>query len=139
MNHWKARLLLPSLLDETLSQRVEQRVRTHLAGCHGCRRVLAEMERAEGLLRGLPASLVPMQTTRASESRLAALARWAPIDSGPRPAFHFMPALTTFAVASLLVFALWTGTWAPVVHAPGQLTLAFAMADTELAPPTHWH
>ena len=139
MNHWKARLLIPSLLDEVLSQRVERRVRTHLADCHGCRRVLDEMKRAEGMLRALPAALVPVQTTRTSESRLAGLARWAPIDAGPRPAFHFLPALTTFAAASLLVFAVWTGTWAPVVHSHGQLTLAFAIADTELAPPTHWH
>ncbi len=135
MRHWNARRLLPGLLDESLDAGTEAGARVHLAGCRRCREALAELAATEELLAQLPASLVPLTPSRAAESRLAGLARWA---TPPEPAWPErlgLSALGAFAAAALVLLVL-TGTgYFPPGSAPdGGVTLAAVLPDSRLLP-----
>ncbi|MCC6639939.1 MAG: zf-HC2 domain-containing protein [Deltaproteobacteria bacterium] len=104
MIHLRARSLLAALPDGTLPARLEARVRAHAAGCRRCQRILADYAALDGLLRSLPASLVPAAPSPASESALARLSRWA---SPPRgPWFERLPVHPIGAVATALALLL---------------------------------
>jgi hypothetical protein len=96
------------------------------------------MELAEALVRRLPVVLLPLEASPDAEGRLAAFARWTLPGHAPRAAGLGLPTLGAFVLATLLAFGLWTATWAPVVDDPGRVTIAFAMANTDLAPVGHW-
>ena len=85
MTHWKARRLLPDLLDGTLPAPVEARLHEHMDDCRRCRRVFAELQESERLVGLLPASLVPLDDSARTpaDARLRALSRWP--RSRPRP------------------------------------------------------
>ncbi len=60
MIHWKARRLLPQVLDGTLTAHLEALVREHADDCEACRQAPAELDACENLLAQLPLSLVPL-------------------------------------------------------------------------------
>ncbi len=124
MRHGRAKRLLSSLPDGLLEDRAEGEVRRHLAGCPRCRAELSALEASTTLLRRMPASLLPVTTTPAAESRLAGLARWA---AGPEATRSFplprspgrsiagwleafgLPALGAFVGAAAVTLALVAG------------------------------
>ncbi len=85
MIHPVARRLLPRLLDGDLPARRRAAVLRHLERCPRCRRVRAEYELSENLLRRLPAALLPREPTPEAEERLRALARWGATGQRPLP------------------------------------------------------
>ncbi|MCG8588664.1 MAG: zf-HC2 domain-containing protein [Proteobacteria bacterium] len=135
MRHWRARRLLASLLDGTLPPRRAAAVRTHAAQCRECAAALADFERADALLRELPASLMPLEPSPAARHRLLSLARWGAngqIEYAPRSP---VPALG-FASAILVFFlSVTAGTWVPVVPAAAPpIVVASAIPEAAYAP-----
>ncbi len=138
MIHWKARRLLPQVLDGTLAAHVEGEVREHAEGCRSCTRILAEFETCELLLGQLPTSLVPAHAPAGLEDRLYALSRWVVV---PEPTWTErlgMSALGAGAAAALFALVLTGQAYAPADSAgPGQpITLAAVLpiADVSLIP-----
>lgn len=137
MIHWKARRLLPQVLDGSLAARVEGDVRAHAASCEACTRLLEEFEACERLLAELPTSLVPLDVPEGHVDRLRALSRWVTV---PQPSWAErlgMSALGAFAGAAMLGLVMTGQTWAPVDRELGPpLTLAgvLPIADGELTP-----
>ncbi len=114
MMHWKARRLLPSLLDGALARRVERRVRMHARECARCTRALRDFERSEDLLRQVPPALLPQDWSPAAESHLGALALWA---AEPRIAAQdrlAMRAAAATATIAFLLFMVSVGPWSVV-------------------------
>jgi anti-sigma factor RsiW len=87
MRHGRAKRLLSSLPDGLLDDQPERELRAHVAGCARCRAELTALDASTALLRRMPASLLPLASSPAAESRLAVLARWAtrPARSAPVP------------------------------------------------------
>ncbi|MDJ0866327.1 MAG: zf-HC2 domain-containing protein [Myxococcota bacterium] len=115
MRHARVRRLLPGLLDGTLRPRERDAVREHVRACSGCRRRLRDHEAAELLLRLLPPSLVPIETSPRADVRLWGLARWF-VDplAAWRERFGISAvglgvALTAYAFG----FGFWVGAWVP--------------------------
>lgn len=141
MIHWKARHLLPQLLDGTLAAPLEAQVREHAVECQACRRTLAEFDACESLLAQLPLSLVPLEAPEGRVDRLRALSRWI-VDPEPSLGERVgMSALGALAAAAMLAIVLTGGTWDP---APETSETPVAMAgvvpipDTELMPMGRW-
>ncbi len=137
MIHWKARRLLPQVLDGSLTARVEGEVRAHADSCASCTRALDEFEACERLLAELPTSLVPLDVPEGRVDRLRALSRWV---APPQPSFAErlgMSALGAFAGAAMLGLVMTGQAWAPASTDLGPpLTLAGALpiSDGELTP-----
>jgi anti-sigma factor RsiW len=104
MRHGRARRRLPALLDGLLAPAQEAALRTHLEGCHRCRRRLTEHRAAESLLRNVPAGLLPLAASHDTDGRLQALARWAPARPQPQLGWQF-PALGALG-ATLAVWGM---------------------------------
>jgi anti-sigma factor RsiW len=135
MNHWKARRLLPQILDGTLQPQVEAWVRGHLHDCRRCRNDLEELDATEALLAQLPLALVPFEYTATSDVRLERLARWA---AEPPPTWSErlgVPALGAFAAAAMLAMLLSTAGVLPPMDPPSRsVTLAAVMPEARLLP-----
>ena len=113
MIHWKARRLLPQILDGTLAAHVEAEVRKHADACRFCSRTLAEFEACERLLAELPTRLVPLEAPAGGEERLRALARWV-VDPEPSWGERLgMSALGALAGLAMLAMVISGQTWAP--------------------------
>jgi hypothetical protein len=135
MRHRRARRLLPSLLDQTLTAREEADVRRHAQRCRRCRPVWLELVLAEELLGELPPVLVPLEPTLVSESRLAGLARWAADPAPRRPEQVGLPVLGAAAAAALLWWLLLPGAWSPPPRDPGRpVVLASVLPEARLLP-----
>jgi anti-sigma factor RsiW len=104
MNHFRARRLLAALPDGTLPAQAQAKVSAHAAGCERCRRLLAEYESMNRLLRSLPAALVPPSPSPEAEGALDLLARWV----GPArvPWFERLPIHPIGALATALALFL---------------------------------
>lgn len=141
MIHWKARNLLPQLLDETLPAPLEAQVREHAAECEACRRALAEFDACESLLAQLPLSLIPLEAPEGQVDRLRALSRWI-VDPEPSLGERVgMSALGALAAAAMLAIVLTGGTWDPVPEAneaPVAMAGVVPIPDTELMPMGRW-
>ena len=137
MRHWKARRLLPDLLDGTLSAPLEARLHSHLDDCRRCRRVFAELQECDQLLALLPASLVPLEASAGTpaDARLRALSRWA---VAPAPTWQErvgFSALAAFAAAAMIAMTLSSAGW--VSHAEPSarpVYLAAIVPDARLFP-----
>ncbi len=116
MNHWTARRLLPCILDHSLPAAREAEVRAHADGCRSCAARLEELEASESLLLRLPLSLVPLETDRAAELRLASLARWSAEVELPWQERLGLSAVSAFACAAMLALVISVGHWSPVVE-----------------------
>jgi hypothetical protein len=115
MNHWKARKLLPAILDHTIPAVLEAEVRSHVDGCGLCQRALSEFEASEALLARLPTALVPVEPSAEAHDRLASLARWNP---DPRPEWQErlgVSALGALAAAAMLAMVISVSGWGPLV------------------------
>lgn len=136
MIHLRARRLLASLPDGTLSAPVEAAVRAHAEGCRRCRRARAELEAAESLLAELPASLVPLEPSRQAAARLGALARWAPEPPASLAERLGAPALGAVAAGAMLALVLLGQTALVGGPPPGhEVTLAAMLPpDSQLLP-----
>ena len=138
MNHWTARQLLSAILDHTIPAALEAEVRSHVAGCGRCRRILSEFEASEALLARLPTVLVPVEPSAEAHERLASLARWNP---DPRPQWQErigVPALGALAAAAMLVMVISVAGWGPmVVKHSTPVTLAALLPDSNYLP-TGW-
>lgn len=141
MIHWKARSLLPQLLDGTLAAHLEVEVRQHAERCRTCRGALAEFDACESLLAQLPSSLVPLDQPEGRIDRLLVLSRWI---VEPEPSLGErvgMSALGAFAAAAMLALVLTGGSWNP---APEDTRTSISLAgvvpipDTELIPMGRW-
>lgn len=109
MTHLRARRHLAALHDGTLSGPRAAAVGVHARGCARCRRILAEYEVMDDLLRSLPAPLLPAETSAAAEEGLWRVARLAQGSRGPwfeRLPIHPLGAVTTAAALLLAVFLL---------------------------------
>jgi hypothetical protein len=116
--HWKARRLLPQVLDGTLAAHVEAEVREHADDCRFCTRTLAEFETCELLLADLPTALVPLDTPAGREERLLALARWV-VDPEPTWSERLgMSAIGALGGAFMLAMVLTGQAWAPTDPGP---------------------
>jgi len=137
MKHWKARRLLPELLDGTLPAPVEARLHSHVDDCRRCRRVFAELEESDRLLALLPTSLVPLEASAGTpaDARLRALSRWA---VPPTPTWQErvgFSALAAFAAAAMVAMTLSSAGW--VSHAEPAtraVHLAAILPDAQLFP-----
>ena len=114
MMHWKARRLLPAIYDGTLPELVELDVHVHALGCARCLRAMREFEMAERLLQRMPASLLPLEWSPTSYSRLASLSRWSP-DPVRKPERWRAPALGLASAVALFVMFFGTGAWNPTL------------------------
>ena len=107
MNHFRARRLLAAVPDGTLPAQAQAKVQAHAAGCERCRRLLAEYESMNRLLRSLPAALV--SPSAEAEGALDLLARWVGPPMVPwfeRLPIHPIGALATALALFLGVFLL---------------------------------
>lgn len=134
MHHWKARRLLPSLLDQTLPAPTEARVREHAESCARCADELDELLAIDGLLARLPAALVPADASAEADGRLRRLARWV---ADPAPTV-WERSLTTFgavAAACLFIVLVESGSlihWTEPAGDP--VMLASVLPETRLFP-----
>ena len=140
MNHFRARRLLPQVLDHALPARVEAEVRAHAEGCAVCDRVLAELEASEQLLAQLPISLLPIDDEDAATHRLESLARWAP---DPEPSWRErlgMTAVGAFACAAMMMVLLSSAGWVPASEGepPAGITMAAVLPDSSLMNMGRW-
>lgn len=137
MIHWKARRLLPQILDGTLAAHVEAEVREHADTCRFCSHTLAEFETCERLLAELPTRLVPLEAPTGGEERLRALARWVVV---PEPTWGErlgMSALGALAGAAMLAMVITGQAWAPVsstAHTPIVVAGVLAIPAVDLLP-----
>ncbi len=136
MIHWKARRLLPQVLDGSLPARVEGEVRAHAGSCASCSRALEEFEACERLLAELPTSLVPLDVPEGHVDRLRALSRWV---APAQPSFGErlgMSALGAFAGAAMLGLVMTGQSWAPAnpdsLGPPLTLAGVLPVSDVEL-------
>ena len=104
MMHWKARRLLPAIYDGTLPELVDLEVQVHALGCARCRRAMREFEFADELLQRMPASLLPLEWSPTSYSRLASLSRWS-LDPLRNPARWRAPALGLASASTEIVIS----------------------------------
>ena len=135
MNHWTARQLLSAILDHTIPAALEAEVRSHVAGCGRCQRILSEFEASEALLARLPSALVPVEPSAEAHQRLASLARWNP---DPRPEWQErigVSALSALAAAAMLVMVISVSGWGPLVlKRSAPVTLAVVVPDSQYLP-----
>ena len=136
MKHREARRLLSPLLDGDLPRAAEAALRAHLERCPACRRILRQLEAAEGLLRGLPACLTPLDPSPSGEARLRALARWA--RPAPREPAWRPTAVGALAAAAALAVLVWLepqpGEPPETSPLPSRVVLAAQMPFSFLAP-----
>ena len=140
MNHFRARRLLPDLLDGVLPARTEAMVRAHASECPSCARALAEFEASEQLLGQLPISLLAVEDDELTTRRLESLARWAP---DPIPTWRErlgMTAIGGFACAAFVMVMLSSAGWLPVPEGQDQppMTVAAVIPDSALMPMGRW-
>ena len=136
MNHFRAKRLLPQLLDGTLPASVEGAVRAHTEACISCATALDEFELCEELLGRLPATLVPSEPSAAAEGRLRSLARWAADPEPSRAERVGVTALGTAVACAMLALVFSGQGWLPPEprdHA-ATTTLAAVMPDHQLLP-----
>jgi len=135
--HWKARRLLPQILDGSLAARVEGDVRAHAAGCRSCTRTLAEFEACEHLLAELPTALVPLEVPEGHVERLRALSRWVVVSEPSWAERLGMSALGAFAGAAMLGLVMTGQSWVPADPELGSsITLAgvLSIPDGDFMP-----
>jgi anti-sigma factor RsiW len=113
--HLRARRLLHALTDDTLAEDVELELRIHVASCMRCRRMLAEQQVAENLLRRIPPSIVPLETSPGAYVRLAALGRWTDEADVRDPEGWRLSFLGVATAGLLFCLAASAGTWAPTI------------------------
>ena len=117
--HWRASKLLAQLPDDTLPPEVEIEVRAHVASCARCRNRLHEIQLSEDLLRKLPPSIVPLETSPDAYVRLAALARWTDDDEiRADPEGWRLSFVGVASAVLILCVAASAGSWAPTIR-PG--------------------
>jgi len=106
MHHLRARRLLAGLPDGTLPPEVAERVQAHVARCRACRRILAQYEALDRVLRELPQPLCPAEPDPDSERALGLLARWGRLDAPwyERVPVHPLGAILTAALLLLAAF-----------------------------------
>jgi len=134
MRHWRARTLLPDILDGSLPPSLEAQVRQHVGGCRRCCRALAQLRACDQLLTQLPHSLFLASAPGATDPRMAALACWA---SAPEPSLAERLGATAVgavaAAAMLLVMVSVSSRMMPPVT-PHGVTLAAVVPPTALLP-----
>ena len=145
MNHRRARRRLAGLADGLLAPAEEAAVRAHVEVCRRCRRIVAEHAAVESLLRRIPASVLPLDASRAGDGRLLTLARWAPSPREPSLVWK-LPALSAMAVTMVVWMLVGMGPDLPARGAsvarerPRQVVLAaripVSFAVPDLAGPT---
>jgi len=138
MMHWKARRLLPAVYDGTLPELVELDVHVHALDCARCGHAMREFEIAETLLQRMPASLVPLEWSPTSYSRLASLSRWS-LDPQPDPERWRAPALGLASVVALVLMFFSTGVWSPSLNDPTTdpgVTSSHYSSDSSYLPAT---
>lgn len=131
MMHWRARRLLVALPDGTLSARAEAALLAHVQRCERCRRELGEIERAESLLRRLPASLVPLDAAVPAAARLWRLGRWAPRLRVPDPERWNAPVLGLAGALAVVALTITVGVWSPILTQRGGGTTSLAAVAPE--------
>lgn len=140
MRHGRARRLLTRLVDGGLPPGTRGEVRAHLRGCPRCRRRLREHQAVEALVRLLPPSLVPRESSPSAQLRLWALACWFADPMAAWRARLELGAVGLGVVALGLVVSVSTGLWSPLGAEPaGVLLLAQAGApDAVSMLPLGW-
>jgi len=114
MRHWKASRLLPVLPDGLLDEGTEA-----------------------DLLRLMPASLLPIESTPLSYARLVSLARWSPEPVARAPERLRVPVLALASAVVLFFMAASVNSWSPVVVGEGsRLELGFTRPDSDYYPTT---
>ena len=138
MMHWKAKHLVPSLLDGTLDEDIDLDLRVHVASCARCRRMKREYEFSESLLRRLPTALLPIEYSSTSYGRLVSLSRWyndPALSTGDR---WRAPCLTAASLVIVFMMAVTVGAWSPIVGVrSGSMVLASATGDLQYFPMTY--
>jgi hypothetical protein len=137
MMHWKAKHLVPSLLDDTLDPAVEIDLRVHVANCARCRRIEREYAFSDSLLQRLPAALLPIQQTATSYGRLVSLSRWYDDPAIAADGRWRAPALTAASVVIVFMMAVTLGAWSPIVGSrSGAMGMASGIGDLQYLPTT---
>lgn len=137
MRHWKAKRLLPALPDGMLDEVTEADLEVHVASCARCRRLRRDFERAESLLRRMPTSLLPLESSPLSYGRLVSLSRWSPEPELRAPDRLRVPFLALASAVLLFFIAASVNSWSPVVVGEGSgLDLGFARPDSDYFPTT---
>jgi anti-sigma factor RsiW len=137
MLHWKARRLLPRLLDEDLNEEVRLDVEVHAASCARCRRVQRELEISERLLQNMPAAFGPLEFDPNTYARLVALNRWASDPDYPRPDRYNAPILALASALAIVGLAATVSHWSPMVRTVADpVALEAAESYTAYLPPT---
>jgi hypothetical protein len=141
MMHWRARRLLWSLPDGTLAERVERALLEHVEGCERCLRELGEIQRAETLVRRLPAALLPLEVSPRALGRLRSLSRWG--EGIPEPASErwSAPLLGVAGAFAVAVVVIGMGAWSPILtqDRAGSLGVASVVPDSSYLPRTILH
>ncbi|HBZ71554.1 MAG TPA: hypothetical protein DEP35_18255 [Deltaproteobacteria bacterium] len=141
MRHWRARRLLSSLPDGLLPETKELEVRAHVESCSRCRSELWALEASEALLRRVPATLLPLATTREACGRLALLARWAGRGVEPsRPRWieaWGIPTVGAFVGIAALSLALFAGSPPPEVAETSEAFNYVLAGELSPSPPVH--
>jgi len=133
MRHWRARTLLPEILDASLPPALEAQVRQHASGCRRCQRALEQLRACDRLLGQLPDSLFLETAPGATDPRLAALARWA---TAPEPTLAEClgaTAVGTVAAAAMLLVLVSVSTRVMPPETPEGVTLAAVVPQTALS------
>jgi hypothetical protein len=141
MMHWRARRLLWSLPDGTLAARAERALLEHVEGCERCLRELGEIQRAEGLVRSLPAALLPLEASPRALGRLRALSRWGDGLPEPAPERWNAPLLGVAGALAVAVVVISVGVWSPILtqDRAGSLGVASVLPDSSYLPRTILH
>jgi anti-sigma factor RsiW len=109
VRHPSARRHLAALHDGTLAEDTAAKVKAHAGGCARCRRLLAEYQAMDRLLRAMPEALVPPAASAAADTFLGFLAGRVGPARAPwfeRLPIHPLGALATAAALLLAVFLL---------------------------------
>lgn len=137
MFHWRARRLLPRLLDEDLPEEIVLDLEVHVASCARCRRVRREHERSERLLLKMPTAFAPLKFDASSYARLVTLTRWSEEPDLPRPERWNAPILALTSAAVIVMLAATMSHWSPMVRATVEpVTLAPYQPDSVYLPAT---
>ncbi len=136
MRHWRARRMLPDLLDGDLPADREAALQAHVERCGRCARRLRRFELADRLLARMPRAFFSLDAPAIAEARLGRLALWEP---RPVPRGHSYGGTAAVcslaAAAAVMVFALGTLGWTPLVGDLGTSTVvASVMPDSSYVP-----
>jgi anti-sigma factor RsiW len=138
MLHWRARRLLPRLLDEEeLSDELRLDVEVHAASCARCRRVQREFELSERLLQGMPIAFGPLEFDPNTYARLVALNRWSSEPSYPHRDRYNAPILALASAVAIVLMAATMSHWSPtLLSIADPITIASGHTDSAYISPT---